>query len=76
MAARRKWFRDGRLVQPRSCPRCGTPCASATQAAAHCVGRNAPAMLPSAAAPPQGSPSGKVHYPKWKYHATKKGLSL
>ena len=43
----------------------------ATQAAAHCVGRNAPATVPSAAAPPEGSHSPKAHYPRWKYHATK-----
>ena len=38
MAAARKSFRGGRPVQPKPCPRCGTPCASAVQAAAHCVG--------------------------------------
>ena len=39
MAAARKDFRGGRPVKPRKCPRCGMPCASASQALAHCVGR-------------------------------------
>ena len=39
MAAARKSFRGGRPVQPKPCPRCGAPCASTVQAAAHCVGR-------------------------------------
>jgi hypothetical protein len=70
MAARLKQFRRGRPLQPRSCPCCGTPCASAIQAAAHCVGRYAPATVPSVAAPPQGPPSPKAQrvYPTWKYH--------
>jgi len=67
MAARRKRFRGGRPLQPRSCPRCGTPCPGTTQAAAHCVGPNAKATV-RAAAPP-GS-----QYPRWKYHPTKKAV--
>jgi hypothetical protein len=37
-AARRKQFGGGRPVQPRSCPRCRTPCASATRAQRTCNG--------------------------------------
>ena len=76
LAARRKRFRGGRPPQPRSCPRCGTPCASATQAAAHCVGRNVPAAVASVAAPLPGSPSPKALtvYPRWKYHRKKGGV--
>jgi len=57
MAARRKQFRGGRPLQPRSCPRCGTHYGSATQAAAHCVGRNAPATMPSVATCRFGKPA-------------------
>ena len=73
MAARRKRFRGGRPLQPRSCPRCGTPCASATQAAAHCVGRNAEAAARPATAPPQSPPwaDPQRECPRWKYHSTK-----
>jgi hypothetical protein len=33
MAAARKSFRGGRPVKLKPCPRCGTPCSSAVQAA-------------------------------------------
>ena len=39
MAAARKDFCGGRPVKPRKCPRCGMPCASASHALAHFVGR-------------------------------------
>ena len=39
MAAARKYCHGGRPMKPRKCPRCGMPCASASHAAAHCVGR-------------------------------------
>ena len=72
MAALRKSFRGGRPVRPKPCPRCGAACASATQAAAHCVG---PAVRDrQAAAVAQYSPEElKRFYPKWKYHPTKPG---
>jgi hypothetical protein len=72
MAARRKQFRGGRPMQPRSCPRFGTPCTGAIHAAAHCVGRNLPATMRSVAAPAPESPSRKAHCPGWKYNPTKK----
>jgi hypothetical protein len=70
MAAARNNLRGGRPCEPRACPRCGTPCDSATQAAAHCVG---PAVRErQAAARRQHSPESlKREYPKWKYHRTK-----
>ena len=72
MAAARKSFRGGRPVQPKPCPRCGAPCASAAQAAAHCV---APAIKEREAAVRAAAIArrrpGFVEYPKWKYHATK-----
>jgi hypothetical protein len=73
MAARRKRFRGGRPLKPRSCPRCGTPCASAIQAAAHCVGRSVQATVRPAGPPPQGSQSVQAQreYPGCKYHPTK-----
>jgi len=73
MAARRTRFRGGRPLQPRTCPRCGAPCPSTTQAAAHCVGRNAEAVVQPAAAPPKGveSVAAQQQYPRYKYHATK-----
>ena len=69
MAAARKSFRGGRPVTPKPCPRCGAPCASAVQAAAHCVG---PALRErQVAARRQRSPESlKRDYPKWKYHRT------
>ena len=75
MAAARKNFRGGRPVTPKPCPRCGTPCASAVQAAAHCVEpavRDRQAAERLAAARRQRSPESlKREYPKWKYHRTK-----
>jgi len=70
MAAQRKHFRGGRPLQPRPCPRCETPRSSTTQAAAHCVGRNAQSKVLPAPPPPQGSQSVKPlqEYPKMKYH--------
>ena len=70
MAAKRKNFRGGRPVQPKPCPRCGAPCASAVQAAAHCVG---PAVRErqEAARRQRSSESLKRVYPRWKYHRTK-----
>ena len=73
MAARRKRFRGGRPLTPRRCPRCGAPCASATQAAAHCVGRDAQATPQPAVSAPRGSPVKlQPVYPRWKYHPTKR----
>jgi len=74
MARRPENFRGGRPVQPRPCPRCGTPCASAVQAAAHCVGpvvreRKEAARL-AAARPTRSAESRKRIYPRWKYHRT------
>jgi hypothetical protein len=76
MAAQRKRFGGGRPLQPRPCPRCDTPCPSATQAAAHCVGRNAQTMARPPAAPPQGSQPVEPQrdYPRWKYHPTKNAV--
>ena len=74
MAAARESFRGGRPAKPKSCPRCGTPCASAVQAAAHCVGpavreRQEAARLVRSRA--QRSPEqSKRAYPRWKYHRT------
>jgi len=71
MADLRKRFRGGRPVKPRPCPRCGASCASATQAAAHCVGpavRDREAARQWAALSPE---ERKRRYPKWKYHRTK-----
>ena len=74
MAAARKSFRGGRPVQPKPCPRCGAACASAVQAAAHCVGpavreRQEAARL--VAARRLRSPEDlKRAYPRWKYHRT------
>ncbi len=74
MAAARTSFRGGRPVQPKPCPRCGTPCASAVQAAAHCVGpavQEREAAGRRLAARPQRSPQDlKREYPKWRYHRT------
>jgi hypothetical protein len=74
MAAARKSFRGGRPVTPKPCPRCGTPCASAIQAAAHCVGpavreRQEAARL-AAARRQLSSEELKRRYPKWEYHRT------
>ena len=73
MAAARKSFRGGRPLQPRPCPRCGTPCASAVQAAAHCVGpavrdRQRAALV--AARLQRSAEDLKRDFPRWKYHAT------
>ena len=78
MAARRKRFGGGRPLQPRACPQCRTPYASATQAAAHCVGRSAQAKMRPAAVPPQGSPSvnPQQEYPKWKYHPNRRAVTV
>jgi hypothetical protein len=76
MAARRKRFRGGRPLKPRPYPLCDAPCTSTTQAAAHCVGRNAPATVRPVAVPPQGSQAvnPQQEYPKWKYHPTKEAV--
>ena len=70
MAAARKSFRGGRPVTPKPCPRCGAPCASAVQAAAHCVG---PAVRERqvAARRQRSAESLKRVYPRWMYHRTK-----
>lgn len=72
-AASRKHVVGGRPLKPRCCPRCGAPCASATQAAAHCVGRNAPLAVWPVAVLTQVSESVRryLEYPRWKYHPTK-----
>ena len=78
MAAARKSFRGGRPVQPKPCPRCGAPCASAVQAAAHCVGpavRERQEAARVTAARRRRSPEDlKREYPKWKYHRTKSAV--
>ena len=78
MAAARKSFRGGRPVQTKSCPRCGAACASAVQAAAHCVGpavreRQEAARL-AAARPARSAVSVKRVYPSWRYHRTKSAV--
>jgi hypothetical protein len=72
MAAQRKRFRGGRPLQRRACPRCDTPCASTTQAAAHCVGRKVQAEPLPAAAPLQRSEPSELwqEFPKMKYHSS------
>jgi len=80
MAAARKSFRGGRPVTPKLCPRCGTPCASAVQAAAHCVGpavreRKEAARL-AAARPARSAESVKRVYPSWRYHRTKPAVMV
>ena len=80
MAAARKSFRGGRPVTPKLCPRCGTPCASAVQAAAHCVGpavreRKEAARL-AAARPARSAESVKRVYPSWRYHRTKPAVTV
>ena len=80
MAAARKSFRGGRPVTPKLCPRCGTPCASAVQAAAHCVGpavreRKEAARL-VAARPARSAESAKRVYPSWRYHRTKPAVTV
>ena len=73
--ARKLTRRGGRPVQPKNCPHCGTSCASAVQAAAHCVGpavreRKEAARL-AAARPARSAESVKRVYPSWRYHRTK-----
>ncbi len=78
MAAARKSFRGGRPLKPKPCPHCGASCRSATEAAAHCVGRsvrNREAAETPAAALPQVSPLlPSQQYPTWKYHPTKRAV--
>ena len=74
MAASRRSFRGGRPVTPKPCPRCGAACASAVQAAAHCVEpavreRERAARL-AATRPPRSVESAKRIYPTWRYHRT------
>ena len=75
MAAARKSFRGGRPVTPKPCPRCGAPCASAVQAAAHCVGpavrERKEAARVTAARPTRFAESVKRVYPSWRYHRSK-----
>jgi len=70
MAARAKSFRGGRPLQPTLCPRCGTPCASAVQAAAHCVGPAVGDRERTAARSQRSIEDLKRDFPRWKYHAT------
>ena len=61
-------------VTPKPRPRYGTPCASAVQAAAHCVEpavreRERAARL-AATRPPRSVESAKRIYPTWRYHRT------
>ena len=73
MAASRKSFRGGRPLKPRPCPHCGAPCASAVQAAAHCVGHpvgDLAAERPHAALPQLSPQTLRKQFPKWKYHRT------
>ncbi len=75
MAAARKSFRGGRPLQPRPCPRCGTPCDSAVLAAAHCVGperRKRATVARLVAQQQRRAAEGEgQEYPKMKYHRTK-----
>lgn len=74
MAAARNNLRGGRPCEPRACSRCGTPCDSATQAAAHCVApavRDREAASGRVAALRQCSPEMlKKKFPAWRYHRT------
>jgi hypothetical protein len=78
MAAARKSFGGGRPVKSAPCLRCGTPCDSAIQAAAHCVGpvrRDREAAERARTAAAKYSPETfKQQYPRWKYHASGKAV--
>jgi len=75
MAAARKSFRGGRPLKPKPCPRCGTPCASAVEAAAHCVGpewrKRAKVARLVAKQQRRAAEDRGQEYPKMIYHPTK-----
>jgi hypothetical protein len=80
MAAARKNFRGGRPRKPKPCPRCGTPCASTLEAAAHCVGpdwqkRVKVARLRAQAKRRAAAGEGQ-EYPKMMYHRTEPPVTV
>ena len=69
----RKTFRGGRPCKPQACPRCGAPCDSATQAAAHCMApavRDREAAARRAAIRKYTPEMLRKKFPGWRYHRT------